>query len=72
MEKASAQAERAGKIIRRMREFVKKSEPVRSPVALAEIVEEAIGFADIEARKASVASASTCRRSCRRCSPTAS
>lgn len=54
MEKASAQAERAGKIIRRTREFVKKSAPVRAPVALAEIVEEAIGFADIEARKAVV------------------
>lgn len=54
MEKASAQAERAGKIIRRTREFVKKSEPVRAPVALAGIVEDAIGFADIEARKAGV------------------
>lgn len=54
MEKASVQAERAGKIIRRTREFVKKSAPVRAPVALAEIVEEAIGFADIEARKAAV------------------
>ncbi len=55
MEKASAQAERAGKIIRRTREFVKKSAPVRAPAALSEIVEEAIGFADIEARKAAVA-----------------
>ena len=55
MEKASAQAERAGTIIRRTREFVKKSEPVRAPAALAEIVEEAIGFAEIEARKAAVA-----------------
>ncbi|MEZ5615713.1 MAG: PAS domain S-box protein [Rhodocyclaceae bacterium] len=55
MEKASAQAERAGKIIRRTREFVKKSEPVRAPAALADIVEEAIGFVDIEARKAAVA-----------------
>ena len=55
MEKASAQAERAGKIIRRTREFVKKSEPVRGPAALVEIVEEAIGFAEIEARKAAVA-----------------
>jgi|CXWK01.1.fsa_nt_gi PAS domain S-box-containing protein len=54
LEKASAQAERAGKIIRRTREFVKKSAPVRAPVALADIVEEAIGFADIEARKAAV------------------
>ena len=55
VEKASAQAERAGKIVRRTREFVKKSEPVRAPVVLAEIVEEAIGFAEIEARKAAVA-----------------
>ncbi len=54
MEKASVQAERAGKIIRRTREFVKKSEPVRAAVVLAEIVEDAIGFADIEARKAAV------------------
>ena len=54
MEKASAQAERAGKIIRRTREFVKKSAPVRAPAALVDIVEEAIGFADIEARKAAV------------------
>jgi len=54
MEKASTQAERAGKIIRRTREFVKKSEPNRALVALAGIVEEAIGFAEIEARKASV------------------
>ena len=55
MEKASTQAERAGKIIRRTREFVKKSEPNRAPARLADIVEEAIGFAEIEARKASVA-----------------
>jgi PAS domain-containing protein len=55
MQKASAQAERAGKIIRRVREFVKKSEPRPHAVALAEIVEDAIGFAEIEARKASVA-----------------
>ncbi len=54
MEKASAQAERAGKIIRRTREFVKKSAPMLAPVALADIVEEAIDFAGIEARKAAV------------------
>ncbi len=55
MQKASFQAERAGKIIRRMREFVRKSEPNRAPVRLADIMEEAMGFADIEARKAGVA-----------------
>ena len=54
MEKASFQAERAGKIIRRMREFVKKSEPNRGRVALPDIVEEALGFAEIEARKLAV------------------
>ena len=52
MQKASAQAERAGKIIRRVRDFVKKSEPNRGPVEIANVIEEVIGFAEIEARKA--------------------
>ena len=51
MQKASAQAERAGKIIRRVREFVKKSEPRRHPVDLVGIVEDAIGFVEIDARR---------------------
>lgn len=55
LEKASSQAERAGKIVRRMREFVRKREPNRTPVAVADIVEEALGIAEIEARKAGVA-----------------
>ncbi len=55
MEKASAQAERAGTIIRRIREFVNKREPNRAPVAVAEVVNEALGFAEIDARKAGVA-----------------
>jgi C4-dicarboxylate-specific signal transduction histidine kinase len=54
MEKASGQAERAGKIIRRMRDFVRKSEPKRDSVPLAEVVDEAIGIAEIEAHKAGV------------------
>jgi len=54
MQKASAQAERAGKIIRRVRDFVKKSEPNRGAVGIAEVIEEVIGFAEIEARKAGV------------------
>src|SRR5512134_2046558 len=54
MQKASFQAERAGKIIRRMRGFVRKSEPQRTPGDLAEILEEAVGFAEIEARKQGV------------------
>ena len=54
MQKASAQAERAGKIIRRVRDFVKKSAPNRSAVRIDEVIEEIIGFAEIEARKAGV------------------
>jgi C4-dicarboxylate-specific signal transduction histidine kinase len=48
MQKASEQAERAGKIIRRMRDMVKKSDPNRLPIALLELVDEARAFADIE------------------------
>ncbi len=51
LEKAAGQAERAGKIISRIREFVKRSEPRRQRVVLARIVDNAIGFADIDARK---------------------
>ncbi len=51
MQKASAQAERAGKIIRRVREFVKKSEPRRHAVSLAGVVDDAIGFVEIDARR---------------------
>jgi hypothetical protein len=54
MQKSSAQAERAGKIIRRVRDFVKKSEPNRSAVNIAEIIDEALGFAETDARKAGV------------------
>jgi len=54
MQKASAQAERAGKIIRRVRDFVKKSEPQRGAVGIADVIEEVIGFAELEARKAGV------------------
>ena len=53
MQKASDQAERAGKIIRRMRDMVKKSDPNRQPVQLAELIDEARAFADIEAQRTS-------------------
>lgn len=51
MQKAADQAERAGKIIRRMRDMVKKSDPKREAVSLAELVDEARAFADIEAQR---------------------
>jgi len=50
MQKASDQAERAGKIIRRMRDMVKKGDPNRQPIALEALVDEARAFADIEAQ----------------------
>ena len=53
MQKASEQAERAGKIIRRMRDMVKKSDPRREAVPLGELIDEARAFADIEAQRTS-------------------
>ena len=54
MQKASFQAERAGKIIHRVRNFVRKSEPRRTSVSLAELIDDALGFAQIDARKGTV------------------
>lgn len=51
LEKGARQAERAGKIISRIREFVKRSEPRRQRVPLTQIMDNAIAFADIDARK---------------------
>src|SRR5690606_21233925 len=51
LEKSAAQAERAGKIISRIREFVKRSEPRRQRVSVRGIMDNAVAFADIDARK---------------------
>jgi signal transduction histidine kinase len=51
MQKAADQAERAGKIIRRMRDMVKKSDPKCLPVSIHELVDEARAFTDIEAQR---------------------
>src|SRR5690606_28544904 len=51
LEKAAQQAERAGKIISRIREFVKRSEPRRQQVPVKQILDNAVAFADIDARK---------------------
>lgn len=51
LEKTAGQAQRAGNIIRRIREFVKRAEPRRRPTPATRIVEDAIGFAEIEAVK---------------------
>lgn len=51
LEKAAQQAERAGKIVSRIREFVKRSEPRRQRVPVTRILDNAVGFAEIDARK---------------------
>jgi len=51
LEKSAAQAERAGKIISRIREFVKRSEPRRQRVSVQGIMDNAVAFAEIDARK---------------------
>ena len=51
LRKAAQQAQRAGRIIRRVHDFVRKREPTRGPVRLNAVVEEAVGFAEGEARK---------------------
>ena len=51
LEKLGVQAQRAGRIIRRVHDFVRKSEPKRAPCALREIVEDCLGFVEPEARK---------------------
>ena len=53
--KMAQQAQRAGAIIRRIREFVKRSEPRRRPTPAARIIEDAIAFAEIEANKKKIA-----------------
>ena len=55
LQKTSAQAERAGKIIRRIREFVKRSEPRRRRCRIRAIVDDAVGFAEIDAAKKRIA-----------------
>jgi len=51
MRKAAAQAERAGKVIARIRAFVKKSEPRRRATPVAAILEEALALIEIDARR---------------------
>jgi len=48
--KTARQAERAGQVIRRIRGFVKRSDPIRKFVDPAAILAEAVGLAEIDAR----------------------
>ena len=50
LQKINLQADRAGKVIRRIRDFVRKREPQRHVCALRDIIENVMAFAEIEAR----------------------
>lgn len=54
LEKAATQAERAGSILNRIRDFVRKSEPRREAVPLAAIVEGAVEIMTPEAKRHNV------------------
>jgi PAS domain S-box-containing protein len=54
LEKTAKQAQRAGQIIQRIRSFVKRSEPNRTPSDVATMVEEALELAEIELRRRNV------------------
>ncbi len=55
LQKTARQAERAGQIIRRIRAFVKRSEPQRQPAQAKQIIEDAVELAGIELRRRNVA-----------------
>jgi len=51
LDKTAHQAQRAGQIIQRIRSFVKRSEPNRSPSDVTGIVNESLELAEIELRR---------------------
>ncbi|MBB4846142.1 PAS domain S-box-containing protein [Paucibacter oligotrophus] len=55
LEKTAKQAQRAGQIIHRIRNFVKRSEPKREAAHAHDIVEDAVELAGIELRRRNVA-----------------
>ncbi len=54
MSRAAAQAERAGDVIRHLRQFARKGQPERRPENLNTLVEEALALALVGARQAGV------------------
>ena len=55
LQKTTRQAERAGLIIRRIRAFVKRSEPQCQPAQARQIIDDAVELAGIELRRRNVA-----------------
>ena len=51
LEKIGLQAQRAGKIIRRVHDFVRRSEPKRAPCPIGEVIDDCLGFIEADARK---------------------
>jgi two-component system sensor histidine kinase DctS len=51
LRKTSQQAQRAGRIIKRVHDFVRKRDPTLGRVRMNAVVEEAAGFADADARR---------------------
>lgn len=51
LEKLGTQAQHAGHIIRRVHDFVRKSEPKITPIPVEPLVQESAAFAEAEARK---------------------
>lgn len=51
LEKIGVQAQRAGKIIRRVHDFVRRSEPKCAPCALDDVIDDCLGFIEADARK---------------------
>ncbi len=54
LEKVTQQAQRAGNVIRRIREFVKRKAPQRKSATLHKIIEDAVVFAEIDAKNREV------------------
>lgn len=51
LKKLGQQAQRAGQIVRRVHEFVRRSEPQRAPASINAVVEDSIGLLEPAARK---------------------
>jgi PAS domain S-box-containing protein len=54
LKKTSGQAERAGLVIKRIREFVKRSEPERRQCLIADMVGNALTLVEIEAKRVNI------------------
>jgi C4-dicarboxylate-specific signal transduction histidine kinase len=52
LEKSAAQAERAGRVVHRVREFLRRREPVREPMSINEVVMDVTELIELEAEKA--------------------